>query len=92
MLDDPNALRSSANRYDGRYIYCGRPSVVTGGELTLELKYNPVAQTYQAPLQLKSFGGIFIVDDLGRQSEPPQKLVNRSIVPRKENYNILSLQ
>ena len=95
MLDDPTALRRSGNRFDGRYVYCERPSVVTGGELTLDmldLKYNPVARTYQAPLQLKSSGGIFIVDDLGRQSEPPQKLVNRWIVPLEENRDILSLQ
>ena len=95
MLDDPTVLRRSTNRFDGRYVYCERPSVVTGGELTLDmldLKYNPVARTYQAPLQLKSSGGIFIVDDLGRQAEPPQKLVNRWIVPLEENHDILSLQ
>ena len=94
-LDDPSTLRRSTNRYDARYVYCERPAVVTGGELTLDmldLKYNPVARTYQAPLQLKSSGGIFIVDDLGRQSEPPQKLVNRWIVPLEENRDILALQ
>ena len=94
-LDDPTALRRSGSRFDNRYVYCERPSVVTGGELTLDmldLKYNPVARTYQAPLQLKSSGGIFIVDDLGRQSEPPQKLVNRWIVPLEESRDILSLQ
>ena len=94
-FDDPTVLRRSANRFDSRYVFCERPSVVTGGELTLDmldLKYNPVARTYQAPLQLKSSGGIFIVDDLGRQSEPPQKLVNRWIVPLEENRDILSLQ
>ena len=94
-LDDPTALRRSGNRFDNRYVYCERPSVITGGELTLDmldLKYNPVARTYQAPLQLKSSGGIFLVDDLGRQSEPPQKLVNRWIVPLEENRDILSLQ
>ena len=94
-LDDPNVLRRNGNRFDNRYVYCERPSVVTGGELTLDmldLKYNPVARTYQAPLQLKSSGGIFIVDDLGRQAEPPQKLVNRWIVPLEENRDILALQ
>ena len=94
-VDDPNALRRNANRFDARYVFCERPSVITGGELTLDmldLKYNPTARTYQAPLQLKSSGGIFIVDDLGRQSEPPQKLVNRWIVPLEENRDILALQ
>jgi hypothetical protein len=94
-VDDPNALRRTGNRYDNRYVYCDRPSVITGGELTLDmldLKYNPTARTYQAPLQLKASGGIFIVDDLGRQAEPPQKLVNRWIVPLEESRDILALQ
>ena len=93
--DDPNSLRRSGNRYDTRYIQCERPTVVTGGELTLnmlDLVYNPNAKTYQAPLQLKSTGGIFIVDDLGRQSEPPQALINRWIVPLEESKDILALQ
>ena len=83
------------NRFDTRYVLCDRPSVITGGELSLDmldLVYNPTARTYQAPLQLKSTGGIFIVDDLGRQQEPPQTLVNRWIVPLEENKDILALQ
>lgn len=94
-VDDPNSLRRTSNRFDNRYVYCERPTVITGGELSLEmldLTYNPTARTYQAPLQLKSTGGIFIVDDLGRQAEPPQKLVNRWIVPLEEAKDILALQ
>ncbi|NOD93012.1 ATPase [Ruegeria sp. HKCCD4884] len=92
--DDPNSLRRR-KRFDSRYVQCERPTVVTGGELSLsmlDLVYNPTARTYQAPLQLKSTGGIFIVDDLGRQAEPPQALVNRWIVPLEENKDILGLQ
>lgn len=87
-------LRLGANRHDPRYVLCERPTVITGGELRLdmlELKYNPTARTYQAPLQFKATGGVFIVDDLGRQEEPPQALVNRWIVPLEMNYDILSL-
>ena len=94
-VDDPNAIRRSSARFDNRYVYCERPTVITGGELSLEmldLTYNPTARTYQAPLQMKSTGGIFIVDDLGRQAEPPQKLVNRWIVPLEESRDILALQ
>ncbi|SFH14884.1 hypothetical protein SAMN04488020_107109 [Palleronia marisminoris] len=82
-------------RHDARYVLCTRPTVITGGELKLDmlnLVYNPVARTYQAPLQLKSTGGVFIVDDLGRQEEPPQALINRWIVPLEESKDILSLQ
>ncbi|MEQ9041384.1 MAG: ATPase [Silicimonas sp.] len=93
--DDPSSLRRSSNRYDTRYVLCDRPTVITGGELSLamlDLVYNPTARTYQAPLQLKSSGGVFIVDDLGRQEEPPQALVNRWIVPLEEAKDILALQ
>ena len=92
--DDPNSLRRRAT-FDTRYVKCDRPTVITGGELSLsmlDLVYNPTARTYQAPLQLKSTGGIFIVDDLGRQAEPPQALVNRWIVPLEESKDILALQ
>ena len=95
MIDDPNSLRRTSNRFDTRYVLCDRPTVITGGELSLsmlDLVYNPTARTYQAPLQLKSTGGVFIVDDLGRQEEPPQALVNRWIVPLEENKDILALQ
>ncbi len=100
LVSDPSSaagggLRLSAQRYDPRYVLCERPTVITGGELSLdmlELKYNPVARTYQAPLQFKATGGVFIVDDLGRQEEPPQALINRWIVPLEMNYDILSLQ
>ncbi|MBQ1202916.1 MAG: ATPase, partial [Loktanella sp.] len=94
-IDNPNSLRRTSGRYDTRYVRCQRPTVMTGGELSLsmlDLVYNPVARTYQAPLQLKATGGIFIVDDLGRQAEPPQALVNRWIVPLEENKDILALQ
>ncbi|MEM9843515.1 MAG: ATPase [Pseudomonadota bacterium] len=93
-VDDPNSLRRKRS-FDTRYVKCERPTVITGGELSLDmldLVYNPTARTYQAPLQLKSTGGIFIVDDLGRQAEPPQALVNRWIVPLEESKDILALQ
>ncbi|MEM9852517.1 MAG: ATPase, partial [Pseudomonadota bacterium] len=92
---DPNSLRRTGMQFDPRYVLCNRPSVITGGELTLsmlELNYNVNSKTYQAPLQLKATGGVFIVDDLGRQAEPPQALINRWIVPMEGGDDILSLQ
>tara|TARA_B110000908_G_scaffold172134_1_gene237881 strand:- start:1168 stop:2478 length:1311 start_codon:yes stop_codon:yes gene_type:complete len=94
-IDDPTQLRRTSGKFDTRYVCCERPTVITGGELSLnmlDLVYNPTAKTYQAPLQLKSTGGIFIVDDLGRQAESPQSLVNRWIVPLEESKDILALQ
>ncbi|MEE9454836.1 MAG: ATPase [Paracoccaceae bacterium] len=92
---DPKSLRRLGPTFDQRYVLCRRPSVMTGGELTLsmlDLNYNPVSRTYQAPLQLKATGGVFIVDDLGRQQEPPQALINRWIVPMEQHFDILTLQ
>jgi predicted ATPase with chaperone activity len=93
--EEASGLRKVNRRVDERYVLCKRPTVMTGGELSLEmldLNYNRTARTYQASLQLKSTGGVFIVDDLGRQAEPPQKIINRWIVPMEMGYDILALQ
>ncbi|MFT5000736.1 MAG: hypothetical protein ACJAXU_001809 [Paracoccaceae bacterium] len=93
--EDPTALRRRSSAHDPRYVLCKRPAVMTGGELTLDmlsLNYNKTARTYQASLQMKATGGVFIVDDLGRQEEPPQALINRWIVPMEAGYDILALQ
>ena len=95
VVEQTNSLRRSDNRFDKRYLMCERPTVMTGGELMLnmlDLNYNATSRTYQASLQLKSTGGVFIVDDLGRQEEPPQALINRWIVPMEAEYDILALQ
>jgi hypothetical protein len=94
-IEDVSSLRRTDNRYDKRYLTCERPTVMTGGELMLsmlDLNYNATSRTYQASLQLKASGGVFIVDDLGRQEEPPQALINRWIVPMEAEYDILTLQ
>jgi DNA-binding MarR family transcriptional regulator len=98
-VDNPTAagasLRLGGPGHDPRYIRCKRPSVITGGELTLDmldLNFNPIAKTYQAPLQMKASGGVFIVDDLGRQAQSPMALINRWIVPMEKGIDLLSLQ
>ncbi|MCB0223038.1 MAG: hypothetical protein KDI02_05085, partial [Anaerolineae bacterium] len=48
---------------DKRWGLFQRPSVMVGGELTmehLELRYEPTARFYEAPLQLKANGGMFL--------------------------------
>lgn len=85
-------LRKSMASYDPRYVYTKRPCVITGGELTLdmlELTYSSDAKIYQAPIQMKATGGIFIVDDLGRQQDPPQAMINRWITPMESGEDIL---
>lgn len=90
---DQNALRKRTT-HDARYVRCQRPTVITGGDLSLsmlDLIYDHKARTYQASMQLKATGGIFIIDDLGRQAEPPQSIVNRWIVPLEEQRDFLAL-
>jgi hypothetical protein len=81
--------------HDPRFVLCRRPIVMTGGELTaeaLEVQYDPATRQFRAPLQLKANGGMFILDDLGRQRVPPETILNRWIVPMEEGVDYLSLQ
>src|SRR5262249_753798 len=42
---------------------------------------NPDSNYYQAPLHVKANGGIFLIDDFGRQLCSPKEVLNRWIVP-----------
>jgi hypothetical protein len=79
---------------DPRYIRVKRPTIVVGGELTmpmLDLKYNAIGKFYEAPLQMKANGGIFMIDDFGRQQVRAMDLLNRWIVPLEKKYDYLNL-
>ncbi len=79
---------------DARWVRIKRPVVITGGELNLhmlDLRYNPDSNYYQAPLHVKANGGIFLVDDFGRQLCSPKELLNRWIVPLENRVDYLSL-
>ena len=83
-----------ASKADSRLLLCHRPVAISGGELTmdrLELNYDPVTRTSQAPIQMKANNGMYIIDDLGRQRMPPIELLNRWIVPMEEHTDYLSL-
>lgn len=82
-------------KYDRRWRLFQRPVVMVGGELTmdsLDLRFEPVAKVYEAPLQLKANGGMFLIDDFGRQQISPQALLNRWIVPLESKMDFLRLQ
>ncbi len=79
---------------DRRWVRIRRPVVMVGGELTLDmldLTFNPLAKFYEAPIQLKANGGVFLVDDFGRQRIRPQELLNRWIVPLESRIDYLTL-
>jgi hypothetical protein len=84
----------AAEPKDRRWVRIRRPVVMVGGELTLDmldLTFNPLARFYEAPLQLKANGGIFLVDDFGRQRMRPEDLLNRWIVPLESRVDYLTL-
>lgn len=81
-------------RVDQRWGLFERPVVMSGGELkmdALDLRFDPVAKIYEAPLQLKANGGMFLIDDFGRQQVSPRDLLNRWIVPLESGADILHL-
>lgn len=90
----PRSLIEAKVEHDARWIACARPIEFAGGELTLEmldLTFNPSAKYYQAPPHIKANGGIFLIDDFGRQLVRPRDLLNRWIVPLEKRVDYLTL-
>jgi predicted ATPase with chaperone activity len=84
----------NAGTVDARWIKVKRPVIVTGGELTLDmldLRYNATANFYQAPLHIKANGGVFLIDDFGRQLCSPKELLNRWILPLEDRHDFLTV-
>jgi len=80
--------------HDRRWVRCRRPSVITGGELTLEmldLSVDPTTRICEAPAHIKATGGIFILDDFGRQRVAPRDLLNRWLLPLERGIDYLTL-
>lgn len=80
--------------FDRRWVRIRRPLIVVGGELTLqslELCVNRQSGTLEAPLHWKSNGGIFLLDDFGRQRVSPTELLNRWIVPLEKRIDFFEL-
>jgi hypothetical protein len=91
----PMAAATDAPPSDQRWVLCQRPFIVTGGELTLpslDLIFDPISKIYEAPFQMKANGGMFLIDDFGRQQVSPRDLLNRWIVPLEKRVDYLTLQ
>jgi len=79
---------------DARWVLCQRPTVLVGGELTIEmldLEFNPVTKFYVGPVQMKANNGVLIIDDFGRQRLRPEELLNRWVVPLDRRVDFLTL-
>lgn len=101
---EPDSLEGEGNQkfgatlpldeIDHRWRRIQRPVIMTGGELSLEmldLKFHASSGYYTAPLHMKSNGGVFLLDDFGRQLVPPAELLNRWILPLEERNDYLTL-
>lgn len=92
--ETPDDGTSARPAWDTRWLKVDRPIVMVGGELTmssLDLRYNAAGKYYEAPLQMKANGGMFLIDDFGRQMIRPQDLLNRWIVPLEKRVDFLNL-
>jgi predicted ATPase with chaperone activity len=94
VIEEPTSGLLRQEDYDKRWVRIKRPTLVAGGELTmanLEIHYDPTTKISEAPLQMKSNNGTFLIDDFGRQRMPPIELLNRWIVPLEKRYDFLRL-
>jgi hypothetical protein len=83
-----------ADPVDHRWIRIKRPTIVVGGELTmdaLEVTMNRSTGISESPIQLKSNCGTLVIDDFGRQRMTTDELLNRWIVPLEKRYDFLNL-
>ncbi len=88
------AADEGAGDCDERWVRCRRPTVMVGGELTIEmldLQFNPIAHYYDGPPQMKANNGVLVIDDFGRQRVQPEDLLNRWVVPLDRRIEFLTM-
>jgi predicted ATPase with chaperone activity len=93
VIHKPNAVPQQAPG-DDRWVRCRRPTVLVGGELTVEmldLQFNPISKFYVGPVQMKANNGVLIIDDFGRQRIRPEELLNRWVVPLDRRIDFLTM-
>ena len=97
ILFDPAYHRVSEaadSNADKRWLRIRRPTVVVGGEMTmenLEIRHDAKTHISEAPLQMKSNCGCLLIDDFGRQRVAPEELLNRWIIPLENKHDFLTL-
>ncbi|UWQ05773.1 ATPase [Aliiroseovarius crassostreae] len=94
LHDEVDEDEAEKRARDQRWVKIERPVVVTGGELTLDmldLQFDEHSRLYEAPMHLKALGGVFVIDDFGRQRSSPTEILNRWIVPLESHFDIMSL-
>jgi predicted ATPase with chaperone activity len=87
-------VKPGTDDYDHRWILIRPPLIIVGSELTVEsldLTCTDTQRFYEAPVQVKSNGGVLVVDDLGRQHCSARELLNRWIIPLEKRVDCLTL-
>ncbi|HII70065.1 TPA: ATP-binding protein [Methanopyrus kandleri] len=77
---------------DERWVKIHAPFVFTGAELTLDDlqgRYDAEKGVYEVPPHVKAHGGVFLVDDVGRQRDSHIAILNRLIVPMENKKDIV---
>ncbi|MEP3927405.1 ATPase with chaperone activity [Rhodopirellula bahusiensis] len=93
MPETSGGLLNSGS-FDKRWVRIKRPTIVAGGELTmemLEVLNNTTSNISEAPLQMKSNCGTLVIDDFGRQKMSVDQLLNRWIIPLEKRYDFLNM-
>jgi hypothetical protein len=92
--NDGSSGIAKSHQQDRRWVKIKRPVIAVGGELTLEtldLVFDESSKYYEAPFQVRANGGMFFIDDFGRQRMEPRDLLNRWIVPLEKRIDYLTL-
>ncbi len=77
---------------DPRWVKIFAPFVLTGAELTLnklETSYDDNKGLYESSPIIKANGGVLLVDDLGRQRDDHEIVLNRLIVPMENKKDLI---
>lgn len=77
---------------DPRWVKIHAPFVLTGSELNLnklETNYDVNKGVYETSPIIKANGGILLIDDLGRQRDDHELILNRLIVPMENKKDVV---
>ncbi|MDO9044691.1 MAG: ATP-binding protein [Methanobacteriaceae archaeon] len=80
---------------DVRWVKIFAPFVFTGSELSsekLETNFDPHKGVYETSPIIKANGGVLLLDDLGRQKEDHNNLLNRLIVPMENKKDMIYIK
>ncbi len=93
QLYDPDFHKKCSEQpEDPRWVKIYAPFVLTGAELSLkelETNYDENKGVYETSPIIKANGGVLLVDDLGRQRDDHEIILNRLIVPMENKKDAI---